>query len=303
MSSKSQDIGSPVTEGELLHPEYYEPSEDEDTSSGVAFLEVPQPSSETVAQEKPEIVLDVESQTKKPKARRSPKLLAWIIVNILATIGIVFVNKAIFDDPSFRNAQLSFASFHFFVTFGTLHVVSLPRFGFFERRRARLIDILPLAGAMCLNVILPNLSLAYSSVTFYQTVRVLLTPIVAALNYLLYQMTIPRQAAYTLVPVCLGVAMVTYYDVQPGATEKPTSFLGVFFAMTGVVASSIYTVWIAYFHKKLEITSVQLLHNQSLVGAVMLLYAIPLIDTLPIFSEVALNKWLMIFMVSSRAIS
>lgn len=151
---------------------------------------------------------------------------------------------------------------------------------------------------MCLNVVLPNLSLAFSSVTFYQTARVLLTPVVVILNFALYQIAIPRQAAYTLVPVCIGVAMVTYYDVKPGANVTHTSSLGVFFAMTGVLASSVYTVWISYFHKKLEMSSVQLLHNQSLVGATMLLYFIPFIDTLPAVRDVSMSRWLTILMVS-----
>ncbi|GAB7355743.1 hypothetical protein MBLNU459_g6433t1 [Dothideomycetes sp. NU459] len=230
------------------------------------------------------------------RQKRSRKLMIWMTINIVATIAIVFINKYIFDDPSFRNAQLSFAAFHFFITFGTLHLVSLPRIAFFERRRARVLDALPLAAAMCLNVVLPNLSLAYSSVTFYQTVRVLLTPMVAIINYYLYKTAIPRQAAYTLVPVCIGVAMVTYYDVKPGANVTNTSSLGVFFAMSGVLASSIYTLWISYFHKKLEMTSVQLLHNQSLIGAICCMYFVPFVDTLPVLKEVSVGQWTALFL-------
>jgi solute carrier family 35 protein E3 len=175
--------------------------------------------------------------------------------------------------------------------------VSSTRFGFFDRKRAALRDILPLAAAMCLNVILPNLSLAYSSITFYQTARVLLTPITAFLNYILYKKTIPRQAVCALVPVCAGVAMVTYFDIRPGATDKGTSFYGVVFAMTGVCMSGIYTCWISHYHLKLQMTSLQLLHNQSLIGGMLLIYLIPFVDTLPVFSEVPLQRWLMILMV------
>ncbi|CAD0110766.1 unnamed protein product [Aureobasidium uvarum] len=183
--------------------------------------------------------------------------------------------------PSSR-AQLSFACFHFFVTFATLHIVSSPRFGYFARRKTTMREVLPLGAAMCFNVVLPNLSLAFSSVMFYQTSRILLTPVTAVLNYAFYGKTIAKQAAYTLIPICLGVGIVSYYDIKPGANTQSTSFMGVVFAMTGVVASSIYTVWIGYFHKKLELTSHQLLHNQSLCGAVMLLYFIPFIDSFPV---------------------
>lgn len=36
-------------------------------------------------------------------------LFTWTVVNIVATIGILFTNKSIFSTPSFRNCQLSFA--------------------------------------------------------------------------------------------------------------------------------------------------------------------------------------------------
>jgi solute carrier family 35 protein E3 len=242
--------------------------------------------------------LDEEGGDAPAPAKKPSKLLVWIAVNIIATTAIVFINKSIFDDPSFRGAQVSFATFHFLVTFATLHTVSSTRFGFFDRKRAALRDILPLAAAMCLNVILPNLSLAFSSITFYQTARVLLTPITAFLNYILYKKTIPRQAVCALVPVCAGVAMVTYFDVRPGATSKGTSFYGVIFALTGVCMSGIYTCWISHYHLKLQMSSLQLLHNQSLIGGMLLIYLIPFVDTLPVFSEVPLQRWLMIAMVS-----
>lgn len=241
--------------------------------------------------------LDEEGKDAPAPAKQPSKLLFWIAVNIIATTAIVFINKSIFDDPSFRGAQVSFATFHFLVTFVTLHAVSSARFGFFDRKRAALRDILPLAAAMCLNVILPNLSLAYSSITFYQTARVLLTPITAFLNYVLYQKTVPRKAVFALVPVCAGVAMVTYFDVRPGTTTKGTSFYGVVFAMTGVLMSGIYTCWISHYHQKLQMTSLQLLHNQSLIGGILLIYLIPFVDTLPVFSEVSLYRWTMIIMV------
>ncbi|KAI4719622.1 TPT-domain-containing protein [Aureobasidium sp. EXF-10727] len=238
--------------------------------------------------------IDLEDQKHEKPERPSSSLMVWIAINVLATIGIVFTNKRIFSDPSLRGAQLSFACFHFFVTFATLHVVSSPRFGYFARRKTTMREVLPLGAAMCFNVVLPNLSLAFSSVMFYQTSRILLTPVTAVLNYAFYGKTIAKQAAYTLIPVCLGVGIVSYYDTKPGANTQSTSFMGVVFAMTGVVASSIYTVWIGYFHKKLELTSHQLLHNQSLCGAVMLLYFIPFIDSFPVWSEVPISRWILI---------
>ncbi|KAI9746433.1 MAG: hypothetical protein M1818_000146 [Claussenomyces sp. TS43310] len=248
--------------------------------------------------------------------------IIWMVVNTLATIGIVrlhrrhlifksvkaladtfdlqqvFTNKAIFSDQSLKLAQLTFASFHFFITWLTLFTLSRPRFAMFVPRRVAIKEIIPLAIAMSLNVILPNLSLAFSTVTFYQVARILLTPTVALMNFILYKATLPRNAIYALVPACLGVGMVSYYDSLPAEDAKiqTTSGLGVFFAFCGIFASSLYTVWIASYHKKLQMNSMQLLFNQAPVSAFMLLYVIPFVDKFPVWSQVPLNRWIMIMM-------
>ncbi|KAI1451001.1 integral membrane protein [Annulohypoxylon stygium] len=222
----------------------------------------------------------------------------WIVVNTLATIGIVFTNKAIFSDPSLKLAQLIFAAFHFFMTWLFLFTLSRPRFAFFSPRRISLREIIPLSIAMSLNVVLPNLSLAFSTVTFYQVARILLTPTVATMDYVLYKSVLPENAIVALVPACLGVAMVSYYDSLPteDASVKTTSGLGVIFAFSGIFASSLYTVWIKSYQRKLQVSSMQLLFNQAPVSALLLLYAIPFIDTFPTWSEVPVNRWFMILM-------
>jgi solute carrier family 35, member E3 len=226
--------------------------------------------------------------------------ILWMVINTLATIGIVFTNKAIFSDPSLKLAQLSFACFHFVVTWLTLYILSRPQLAYFVPRRATIRDILPLAVAMALNVVLPNLSLAFSSVTFYQVARILLTPTVAAMNFVLYKATLPLNAIIALIPACAGVGMVSYYDSLPtsDASIKTTSGLGVIFAFSGIFASSLYTVWIASYHRKLQMSSMQLLFNQAPVSAFLLLYVIPFADTFPIWTQVSVSRWVLILMVS-----
>ncbi|KAI0402601.1 integral membrane protein [Xylaria palmicola] len=222
----------------------------------------------------------------------------WIAVNTLSTIGIVFTNKAIFSDPSLKLAQLTFAAFHFFMTWLLLYALSRPRFAYFVPRRTTIREVIPLSIAMSLNVILPNLSLAYSSITFYQVARILLTPTVAMMDFFLYHTTLPRNAIIALIPACFGVGVVSYYDSLPtdDANVKITSSMGVIFAFAGIFASSLYTVWIKSYQRKLQISSMQLLFNQAPVSAFVLLYVIPFVDTFPPWSLVPLNRWLMILM-------
>ena len=170
----------------------------------------------------------------------------------------------------------------------------------FEAKRVNVLSIMPLGMAMIFNVVLPNASLAYSSIQFYQVVRVLLTPIVAILNFTMSGETIPRQAVLTLVPVCVGVAILSYFDTVPKADTavKGTSLLGVIFAFSGVFASAIYTVWIARYHKLLECTSMQLLLKQAPVSVLLMLYIIPFSDDVTVWSAVSLSTWTLIGLVS-----
>lgn len=150
---------------------------------------------------------------------------------------------------------------------------------------------------MCFNVVLPNFSLAYSSVIFYQIARILLTPCTAAINFMFYKTTIARNALFMLAPILIGVGAVSYYDHLPvsGATQT-TSTLGVVFAFSGVVASSLYTVWIASYHRKLEMSSMQLLFNQAPVSTLLLLGFVPFVDVLPDIPAVEMNRWAMILL-------
>ncbi|KAL7788276.1 triose-phosphate transporter family domain-containing protein [Trichoderma ceciliae] len=205
---------------------------------------------------------------------------AWMIVNTLAT---VFTNKAIFSEPLWKQCQLTFAAIHFIMTWFTLFLLSRSPIGIFVPRRAPIRHLLPLAIAMCFNVVLPNLSLAYSTVTFYQIARILLTPTVAMMNFVLYREVLPRGAILSLIPACLGVGMVTYYDSIPAEDEtiKTTSAFGIVFAFAGIFASSLYTVWIAGYHRKLNMNSMQLLYLQAPMAWFLLLFFIPFFDSFP----------------------
>ena len=201
------------------------------------------------------------------------------------------------------HAQLSFAAFHFAITALLLYTVSRPTAGprhLFAAKPVRPTLVLPLALAMIFNVVLPNASLAFSSIQFYQVVRVLLTPIVALLNYMLIRATIPARAALTLIPVCAGVAIVSYFDTQPRGDGKArgTSPLGAVFAFTGVFASALYTVLIGRYHKLLECSSMQLLLNQAPVSVGVMVYVIPFVDDVTVWKGVSGGQWGLIGLVS-----
>ncbi|KAF1824534.1 putative solute carrier family 35 member E3, partial [Dissoconium aciculare CBS 342.82] len=211
----------------------------------------------------------------------------------------VFVNKAIFSapPPSLRSAQVSFATFHFFITTVVLYTLSQPVIGVFEAKRVDILKVLPLSLAMVANVVLQNAALANSSIQFNQVARVLLTPACAALNFIMYRQTLPWKAGLTLIPICVGVAVVSYFDTKSGdALNKPkeTAPIGVVFALAGVCASAMYTVWVKPFHVKLECDSYQLLLNQSAVSVGAMLYIIPFSDNKAVWLQLPSSTWALV---------
>ncbi|KAG7290898.1 hypothetical protein NEMBOFW57_000903 [Staphylotrichum longicolle] len=156
---------------------------------------------------------------------------------------------------------------------------------------------------MSLNVILPNLSLAFSTVTFYQIARILLTPTVALLNYTLYRATLPPLAILALIPACLGVGAVSYYDSLPttptssSTTSSPsvkTTPLGILFALLGTLASALYTTWIPHRRSLSSCSS----STRRRLG-VPLLYVIPFADTWPAsWRALPLGRWALFFIVA-----
>lgn len=139
----------------------------------------------------------------------------------------------------------------------------------------------------------------------YQKVRVLVTPLAAVIDMLINKKSMPLRAAYMLFPVCLGMEVLSFYEAAPleGISMTRTSSLGLFFAFTGVLASSIYTVWIKVFHDRLQWNSMQLLLGIVPSWIILLLYSVPFVDTFPVWSEVIGGKRAIILMASPCWIS
>lgn len=97
---------------------------------------------------------------------------------------------------------------------------------------------------------------------------------------------------------------MAYSDTKGVSKDsQTTSLFGAGFALTGVVISSVYTVWIGSYHRKLEMNSQQLLHSQSIVGAVMLGVVGIISGKIPVFSEFNTRMYWSVFMVSCREFS
>lgn len=284
---------------------------------------------------------DIERAPEVPQGSRTgactfarARLGAWILVNLLATTSIVsvpaaalrppwkhltvdacstttaefcnqiYVNKSIFGNV-FGKCPSSFVAFHFAITGATLLLLSRPALGVFQSVRIDTLVMLPLVVVMGANVLLMNLALAWSSIVFYQIVRVLLSPITAAINFFLYRSRIPLAAFFALLVACAGVGVVSHFD-KKGSTAvsgKQTSTMGAIFAVIGVCCSAIYTVWVSQYHKKLSLSSPQLLLNMVPLGTLLLAMASFFTDEFPVWRDVTARQWGPVVLVSFSCLS
>ena len=218
----------------------------------------------------------------------------------LSKIAKVFLNRYLFTPGIFRGTQLGFATFHLAVNGITLNIMSRPRFAIFDAKRAPLFEMLPVAIVLCGAVVLPNLSLAYVSIPFYQIVRELLAPLVTAMNLVLRvpQPNVSRMALISLVPLAIGVANVSLYQYHSNAGSEAEEKLGICAGFFGLLVSACYVSSTDLFQRRFEINNLQLAHNQAPLAALALLYIVPWTDRFPAWKKMPLTSWLALLMVS-----
>ncbi|RAL07888.1 uncharacterized protein BO97DRAFT_355428, partial [Aspergillus homomorphus CBS 101889] len=222
----------------------------------------------------------------------------------------VYTNKSIFLDSAFSKCHFSFVAYHFTITGILLCIVRHASILKITTTETCVLSILPLSLIMCANIILMNLSLAYSSIICYQIIRILPTPLTVPVNLFFYSSKIPVNATLALIPACLGVGLVTYSNTlsqrsipasQIAHVIDSTSTLGIIYAFSGVFCSSLYTVWVAHHHSRLHISSIQLLYKQVPFCAISLGAITLFTDTFPEWSTVTAHQWCLLLLSSGCA--
>jgi solute carrier family 35 protein E3 len=222
-----------------------------------------------------------------PVAYRVP---FYLFLNATSSIGIVFMNKVVFQTYNFRYGTL-LTLIHFIFTFLGLEVCR--QMGVFERKLGlKVIDVVPLSASFCGFVALTNLSLVYNSVGFYQLMKVLTTPLIVIIQTTWFGETFPLNIKLSLAITCLGVAIASF-------TDPEVNPLGTFIALSALLVTSMYQIWVGTKQKELDCSSYQLLYYQAPLSALMLLPIVPLFDPLSTLKEMPTNETLIAILISS----
>lgn len=137
------------------------------------------------------------SQT--PYLARNEAVL-YLSFNFLASVGIIFINKLLFESFKFRFTTF-LTAVHYVVTLAGLEILSMA--GVFTKVSSpttpRLLALSVVVGtAPALN----NLSLSLNDLGFYQVAKLLVTPAIVGLEAFLYGATLSVPRACALVAVC-----------------------------------------------------------------------------------------------------
>jgi solute carrier family 35 protein E3 len=171
---------------------------------------------------------------------------------------------------------------HFICTFLVLYIATLPPFFLFPAVRLPVLQVLPISAFFAGFLLLGNLSLAFNTVGFYQLAKVMTTPTVVLLNFLLFGVKISKETAFSIAAVCVGVTLVN-------AKLALSNVLGTCTATAAFTVTALYQIWIGKKITELKVSAPQLLLNQAPVSVLLLACIAPFIDTPPTITLIQSN--------------
>eukprot|EP00758_Cryptobia_borreli_P002258 Tbor_TRINITY_DN2898_c0_g1::TRINITY_DN2898_c0_g1_i1::g.23149::m.23149/K15285/SLC35E3; solute carrier family 35, member E3 len=192
----------------------------------------------------------------------------YLFLNAASSIGIVTANKIVFQYQKFNYGTL-LTLIHFVFTFVGLECCR--RAGMFEMKMVPFTKVLPLCASFCGFVVLTNISLVYNTVGFYQVMKVLTTPLLVIIQTLFYNERFSTQIKMSLFVTCIGVVITT-------ATDSQKNFTGTCVAVSALLVTCMYQIWVGTKQRELECSGFQLLYWQAPISAVMLIPIVPLFD-------------------------
>nr|XP_057934228.1 solute carrier family 35 member E3 isoform X2 [Doryrhamphus excisus] len=197
------------------------------------------------------------------------RIIGGLLVNLLSSICIVFINKWIYVHYGFPSMTLTLI--HFVVT--SLGLYICQKLDIFSPKSLPLRRIVWLALTFCGFVAFTNLSLQNNSIGTYQLAKAMTTPVIILIQTTYYKKTFSTKIKLTLVPITVGVILNLYYDIR-------FNMLGTVFATLGVLVTSLYQVWVGAKQHELQVNSMQLLYYQAPLSSGFLLCVVPFFEPL-----------------------
>ena len=189
--------------------------------------------------------------------------------NFAASVGIIFINKAIFSSIHFRHTTF-LTALHYVVT--SLGLEVLAAFGVYEPRASPMTPrLLLLSAVVGAAPALNNLSLSLNHLGFYQVVKLLVTPAIVGLEAHLYNQHLSLARALALIGICVGVAIAVVNDIS----VQPAGLLA---ALCWVPIAAMYKVLWSRVSKEENWHTFALMRRVLPLSTVLLLVLAPIAD-------------------------
>ncbi|KAI4310717.1 hypothetical protein MLD38_035671 [Melastoma candidum] len=192
---------------------------------------------------------------------------AWMF-NVVTSVGIILVNKALMTAYGFRFAT-TLTGLHFATT--TLLTLVFRWLGYIQSSHLPPVEIIKFVLFANFSIVGMNVSLMWNSVGFYQIAKLSMIPVSCFLEVVLDQVRYSRHTKLSIVVVLLGVAVCTVTDVS-------VNFKGFLAAFIGVWSTALQQYYVNYLQRKYSIGSFNLLGQTAPVQAVSLLMVGPFLD-------------------------
>ncbi|KAF2750318.1 TPT-domain-containing protein [Sporormia fimetaria CBS 119925] len=203
----------------------------------------------------------------------------WIALNTLSTLGLIFLSKRVFSDKQLKSCQLMVVMWHFAATGLVLFVSTKSPFRAFKSVRLNPWNMLPVCAFFAGYVVLGNLSLTHNSIGFYQLSKVMTTPCVVLINFIVFRKTVTRYMLAAILATCIGVSFTINENAK-------TQLFGVIVATLAFVSTALYQIWIGKKIDDFGVSPPQLLLNQAPISVLLLVPFVPFLDKIPDISLV-----------------
>ncbi|KAI8526164.1 hypothetical protein RHMOL_Rhmol13G0287800 [Rhododendron molle] len=192
---------------------------------------------------------------------------AWAF-NIVTSVGIIMVNKALMATYGFRFAT-TLTGLHFAAT--SLMTIVLRWTGHIQSSHLPASEILKFVVCGNFSIVGMNVSLMWNTVGFYQIAKLSMIPVSCFLEVVLDKMRYSRDTKLSILLVLLGVAICTVTDMGVDAKGFTAAFVAVW-------ATSLQQYYVHNLQRKYALGSFDLLGHTAPVQAASLLLLGPFVD-------------------------
>ena len=197
---------------------------------------------------------------------------ASLALNLVSGIGVVLANKLAFTYAHFA-FPTALTAIHYATNYAVLLCIAAVSPPKANHQSSSSLDreLIATTAVWALHNALSNLSLSRNSVGLYQISKILVTPLIVALEFAVYGRLPQRRLAIPLIGACAGVALATVSDVSFEARGAAT-------AAASACVSAVLKVLQEWLLQRRGWSSLELMRRTWGPQTLLLLLCTPLLD-------------------------